>query len=102
MRSASCLDPPHPLGDENAAIDGDIGGGSPSLGLCRVQWQADDRNTASIRAATRMGFRGEGTIRWHRYLPTGKSGSLSRPTDFKLECAGRHSALHMLERMGGW
>jgi len=52
----------------DASADGSRGG----LGLRRVQWQADSANTASIRAAERMGFRMEGLLRWDRVLRAGK------------------------------
>lgn len=44
------------------------------LNFRRVQWQANTLNTASIRAAERMGFVREGTLRWDRVLPPGKLG----------------------------
>ena len=47
----------------------------PGLGLRRVQWVAHALNHPSYNAATRMGFRYEGTIRWHWVLPEGKEGS---------------------------
>ena len=42
------------------------------LGLRRVQWQANSRNTASRRMAERMGFRFEGFLRWQRIFHQGK------------------------------
>ena len=42
------------------------------LGLRRVQWQADTRNVASIRAAQRLGFVLEGVMRWQRVCTENK------------------------------
>lgn len=39
-----------------------------ALGLRRVQWIAHSENEASVNAATRMGFRVEGVLRWHRVI----------------------------------
>ena len=47
----------------------------PGLGLRRVQWVAHTFNQASYNAAVRMGFRYEGTLRWHWVLPEGKEGN---------------------------
>ena len=44
-----CLDAPSPSPGPDA-----IGIGISGLGLRRVQWQADERNVPSIRAATRL------------------------------------------------
>lgn len=53
-----CLDPP---------TDG-------GLGLRRVQWLANASNKPSVGAAEKLGFRFEGTLRWYRVLPNGKTG----------------------------
>jgi len=45
------------------------------LGLRRVQWQANARNRASVRAAERMGFVLEGVLRWQRVLGERKEGN---------------------------
>lgn len=45
---------------------------SRGLGLRRVQWQCNSVNESSIRAAERMGFKAEATLRWDRALPLGK------------------------------
>ena len=47
----------------------------PGLGLRRVQWVAHTFNKPSHNAAERMGFRYEGTLRWHWVLPEGQEGS---------------------------
>ncbi|KAI0300460.1 acyl-CoA N-acyltransferase [Multifurca ochricompacta] len=47
----------------------------PGLGLRRVQWIAHTYNRASYNAAVRMGFRYEGTLRWHWVLLKGKEGN---------------------------
>ncbi|KAJ7170683.1 acyl-CoA N-acyltransferase [Mycena crocata] len=44
------------------------------LGFRRVQWTANPANTASIKAAERMGMKMEGTLRWTWVLPAGKEG----------------------------
>lgn len=44
------------------------------LGMRRVQYQADERNESSLRAAKRMGFVLEGVARWQRVAPKGKVG----------------------------
>ncbi|KAH8996782.1 acyl-CoA N-acyltransferase [Lactarius akahatsu] len=46
----------------------------PGLGLRRVQWVTHSFNQPSYNAAVRMGFRYEGTLRWHRVLREGKEG----------------------------
>ncbi|KAF8868553.1 acyl-CoA N-acyltransferase [Infundibulicybe gibba] len=73
-----CLDPPT------------LGG----LGLRRVVWQANSLNAPSIRAAERMGFRYEGTLRWARVVPpgTGKIG-ISRVGRDGEERIARHIAI---------
>ncbi|KAJ7100827.1 acyl-CoA N-acyltransferase [Mycena belliarum] len=43
------------------------------LGLRRVAWKANARNTKSVRAAERMGFRKEGVLRWESVLPAWKT-----------------------------
>lgn len=42
------------------------------LGLRRVQWQANSKNQASIRAAQRLGFTLEGIMRWQRVCTENK------------------------------
>ncbi|KAH7915772.1 hypothetical protein BJ138DRAFT_1122298 [Hygrophoropsis aurantiaca] len=42
------------------------------LGLRRLQWQANDRNAASVGAARRMGFKPEAVLRWDRIVPGGR------------------------------
>ncbi|KAK9371449.1 acyl-CoA N-acyltransferase [Lipomyces chichibuensis] len=44
------------------------------LGLRRVAWKAHLSNSASVRAATRLGFKMEGTVRWQRVLSETKDG----------------------------
>jgi RimJ/RimL family protein N-acetyltransferase len=41
------------------------------LGLRRVQWQCNDANAASVRAAERMTFRREALLRWDRVMHGG-------------------------------
>ncbi|EJU01774.1 acyl-CoA N-acyltransferase [Dacryopinax primogenitus] len=63
------------------------------LGLRRVQWRANELNAKSIQAAERLGFKREGTLRWHMVLSEGKEG-LDPPTEPDgLTGPGRHSAL---------
>ncbi|KAI9465140.1 acyl-CoA N-acyltransferase [Lactarius psammicola] len=47
----------------------------PGLGLRRVQWVAHSFNQASYNAAVRMGFRYEGTLRWHWVILEGQEGN---------------------------
>ncbi|TFK67306.1 hypothetical protein BDN72DRAFT_799087 [Pluteus cervinus] len=83
------------------------------LGLRRVVWQANALNLASIRAAEKMGFKREATLRWDRALPPGKekggesvgTGNLDvtphgirirvtkREGDAKKDWVGRHTAM---------
>lgn len=51
------------------------------LGLRRVQWVAHTQNAPSIAAAERLGFKREGTLRWHWSLPEGKEGKTPRDGD---------------------
>jgi RimJ/RimL family protein N-acetyltransferase len=63
----------------------------PGLGLHRVQWAAHTFKQASMyNAAVHMGFRYEGTLRWHWVIPEGKedSGSSLRDGD-PMECLAR-------------
>ncbi|KAI0261287.1 acyl-CoA N-acyltransferase [Gloeopeniophorella convolvens] len=53
----------------------------PGLGLRRVQWVTHSYNAASFNTATRMGFKPEGTLRWHWILPEGKEGNGSQPRE---------------------
>ena len=43
------------------------------LGLRRVQWQTNSKNTVSRRLAERMGFKFEGILRWQRIFHQGKT-----------------------------
>lgn len=61
------------------------------LGLRRVQWEANEQNVPSIRAAQRLGFRMEGVLRWQFVLPEGKEGLDSRKGD--TAGPGRHTAM---------
>ncbi|KAL9059277.1 MAG: hypothetical protein Q9162_001314 [Coniocarpon cinnabarinum] len=65
------------------------------LGLRRVQWQCHSDNTASRRAAERLGYVYEGTIRWCRVLPQGKSGSAmdGEGRMYGVKHNGRHSCM---------
>jgi RimJ/RimL family protein N-acetyltransferase len=47
----------------------------PGLGLRRVQWVEHSFNQPSYDAAVRMGFRYEGTLRWHCVLLEGQEGN---------------------------
>jgi RimJ/RimL family protein N-acetyltransferase len=47
----------------------------PGLGIRRVQWLAHAFNQPSYNAAVRMGFRNEGTLRWHWVIHEGKEGN---------------------------
>ncbi|KAH9047286.1 acyl-CoA N-acyltransferase [Lactarius hengduanensis] len=53
----------------------------PGLGLRRVQWVAHTFNQPSYNAAVRMGFRYEGTLRWHWILLEGQEGNGSSPRE---------------------
>ncbi|KLO17218.1 acyl-CoA N-acyltransferase [Schizopora paradoxa] len=53
----------------------------PGLGLRRVQWVAHIQNAPSVAAAERLGFKREGTLRWHWTLPEGKEGKATREGD---------------------
>lgn len=61
--------------------------------LRRVQWQANEENERSWRAAEKIGFRREAVKRWERALPPGKGGNLPRAGDPKREWGGRHTVL---------
>lgn len=65
------------------------------IGLRRVQWQANELNERSWRAAEKMGFTKEAVVRWQRALPPGKSHGVVQPRegDPKPDWGGRHSAL---------
>jgi len=65
------------------------------LGLRRVQWQTHEFNTASIRAAKRLGFKLEGVLRWDRALPEGKKGDAmeEREGDANSRRPGRHTVM---------
>ena len=73
---------------------------SPSaggLGLRRVEWQTHTENTASRRAALRIGFELEGIARWQRVFPRGKVAlpvdALEKRNGTKGEIPGRHTAV---------
>ncbi|KAJ7773269.1 acyl-CoA N-acyltransferase [Mycena metata] len=61
------------------------------LGFRRVQWAASPVNTASVRAAERMGMKVEGTLRWLWVLPEGKEGK--KPGAGRGEGLGRDSVM---------
>lgn len=63
------------------------------LKLRRVQWQANEENERSWRAAEKLGFRKEGVKRWERILSPGKKGLVPRPDDPKKDCHGRNTVL---------
>lgn len=69
----------------------------PGLGLRRVQWQASERNQASIRVAERMGFKREARLRWDRVFIGGRgkvgNGEDIREGDPKPGTLGRHTVL---------
>jgi len=63
-------------------------------GLRRLQWQANEQNEPSVRAAKRLGFNFEGIIRWQRILmDENKAGVKSRQGDPLKEYPGRHTAM---------
>lgn len=62
------------------------------LGFRRVQWTANQENLASVKAAEKVGFVYEGTMRWTWILPEGKEGKKSREGDPR-SGLGRDSAL---------
>ncbi|KAJ7722896.1 acyl-CoA N-acyltransferase [Mycena maculata] len=69
------------------------------LGLRRVAWKANTRNTQSVRAAERLGFRKEGVLRWDRVLPEwkteamGGNGGAARERDPRPKCLGGDSVV---------
>ncbi|KAL0948310.1 hypothetical protein HGRIS_010901 [Hohenbuehelia grisea] len=67
------------------------------LGLRRCVWMANSVNTASIRAAERMGFVKEGVLRWDRVWATGSekvgNGRELRNGDPREGCLGRDSVV---------
>jgi hypothetical protein len=68
------------------------------LGLRRVQWQANARNTVSVKTALRMGFLQEGVKRWERIVlaSEGKPNTterLPREGDPRRADLGRHTAV---------
>ncbi|KAG8906504.1 hypothetical protein FRB99_006724, partial [Tulasnella sp. 403] len=72
--------------------------GHGGYGLRRVQWQANEQNAPSVKAAKRLGFDMEGIIRWDRILPAlvppkpGVSAE-SREGDPLPSLPGRHTAM---------
>jgi RimJ/RimL family protein N-acetyltransferase len=65
---------------------------SGGLGFRRVQWTTDSENPASIKAAEKMRFVQEGTLRWTWVLPEGKEGKKTREGDPR-SGLGRNSVL---------
>lgn len=69
----------------------------PGLGFRRVVWEASSVNEKSIAAAKRMGFRYEGTLRWHKVLRPvdGKqwNGKAIKKGDVKSPSLGRDTVL---------
>ncbi|KAH8800470.1 acyl-CoA N-acyltransferase [Xylogone sp. PMI_703] len=67
------------------------------LGLRRVEWRTHAANTASRRAALRMGFEFEGIARWQRVCPNEKVTlsveALEKRNGTKEELPGRHTAI---------
>jgi RimJ/RimL family protein N-acetyltransferase len=67
------------------------------LGLRRVEWKTHAENTASRRAALRIGFEFEGILRWQRVFPGGKFAlpveALEKRNGTKGEVPGRHTAI---------
>lgn len=63
------------------------------LKLRRVQWQTNEGNERSWRAAMKVGFKKEGVKRWDRALPPGKGGQLTRDGDPRGDWLGRHTVL---------
>lgn len=69
------------------------------LGLRRLQWQANERNGASVRVAEKMGFRREGVVRWDRvvgeHVERGgdSEGVGARKGEPRAELGGRHSVM---------
>ncbi|KAF7312271.1 N-acetyltransferase domain-containing protein [Mycena indigotica] len=61
------------------------------LGFRRVQWTANEENTASLRAAERMGMKVEGVMRWNWVLPPGREGK--QVSNGRGAGLGRHSVL---------
>ncbi|KAJ7707711.1 acyl-CoA N-acyltransferase [Mycena rosella] len=61
------------------------------LGFRRVQWTANPVNSASVRAAERMGMKREGVLRWTWVLPEGKEGKTAG--EGRGEGVGRDSVL---------
>lgn len=72
------LDPLPPFGD--------------GLGLRRVLWRCHSANVASCRAAERIGFVYEGTVRWARVVQEGDPGdSVSSEGRMHGKAKGCHS-----------
>ncbi|PCH40354.1 hypothetical protein WOLCODRAFT_16468 [Wolfiporia cocos MD-104 SS10] len=66
----------------------------PGLGLRRIQWISHPKNEASLRLARRMGFKGEGTLRWTWILPEEiADGDAPRGSDPCAPCRGLHSVV---------
>ncbi|KIK62634.1 hypothetical protein GYMLUDRAFT_42083 [Collybiopsis luxurians FD-317 M1] len=66
------------------------------LGLRRVQWSANIKNTGSIGLAKKMGMKMEGIKRWARVLEpekgAGNNGLSTRKGDPRENCPGRDTA----------
>jgi RimJ/RimL family protein N-acetyltransferase len=67
------------------------------IGLRRVVWQANSLNTASRKAAERMGFIFEGILRWDRVfhdgVPRGKAGNGRTPPKGQEKDLGRDTIM---------
>lgn len=67
------------------------------LGLRRVEWKCHSENESSRRAALRMGFELEGTLRWERVFPGGAVGlpvdAFEKRNGTSGEAPGRHTAI---------
>lgn len=67
--------------------------GFDKLMLRRIQWQANELNERSWKAAEKMGFVNEGVKRWERALPPTKGGIRPREGDPRREWGGRHTVV---------
>lgn len=73
------------------------------LRLRRVQWFTDERNTASVNSAKRLGLKLEAHLSWERVLPLGKDG-VEPPEWARAEeaQAGRGRGRHSILLAIGW
>jgi RimJ/RimL family protein N-acetyltransferase len=73
---------------------------SGGLGLRRVEWRTNAKNSASRRTALRMGFEFEGIARWDCVFPGGKSAlpvdELQKRNGTNGELPGRHTAIYSI------